>query len=175
MFLKKLYRYNKLLALMVAGFLLGYIYVNYKWGMTATPVQQYGMFSGKYFIKDSLLLYTVKANDKIINSAALSLIERDLVQSYPDYFEKQQHTNEAIFNTVNIYFNYLGISAAKNKYKFINNTSDAVFSNWYRSKMEDIINEPIRSLEVYKQNVVWDNKKLQLIDTPVKIIFIAAN
>lgn len=133
------------------------------------------MFSGKYFIKDSLLVYSIKANNKMINFADLSLIQRDLLQSYPDYYEMEKHNNEAIFNTVSIYFTYLGISAGKHQYKFTNQCYPLLFSNWYKSKIENIINEPITSLYVYKQYFVWENQKLQPIDTPVKLTFIAAN
>jgi hypothetical protein len=175
MFLKKLYRHNKIFFFVAVGFLSGYIYLNYKWGITATPINQYGMFSGKYFIKDSLLVYSVKANNKMINFADLSLIQRDLLQSYPDYYEMEKHNNEAIFNTISNYFNYLGIPAGKQQYKFTNQCSAVLFSKWYQSKIENIIKKPITSLNVYKQYFVWENQKLQPIDTPVKLIFIAAN
>lgn len=175
MFLKKLYRHNKIFFFIVAGFLSCYIYLNYKWGITATPINQYGMFSGKYFIKDPLLVYSVIANNKIIPLADLTLIQRDLLQSYPDYYEIEKHNNEAIFNTMSPYFKYLGISAGKQQYKFTNQCNALLFSNWYKSKIENIIKEPINSLYVYKQYFVWEYQKLQPIDTPVKLTFIAAN
>ena len=85
MFLKKLYQQNKFLFVAVIVFLSTYLFLNFKWGVIATPVQQYGMFSGKFIIEDPLPVYLVKANGKLINNALLSPIERDLLQSFPEY------------------------------------------------------------------------------------------
>ena len=174
MFLRKLYQYNKILFFIVLIFLLGYCYLNYKWGITATPIQQYGMYSGKAFLKDTLKLYIVKANGKIIEEAAISQIERDIIQSYPDYYEKHIMSNNAVYNTVSVFFKYAGISTEKNRFKFVNTINDNQFNDWYLNKIEHIIKEPIIKIQVFKQRLCWESGRLGAIGKPTKISFIAA-
>lgn len=172
MFLKKLYRHNKTLCLVVVAFLFAYIYLNYKWGMVATPIHQYGMFSGKHYFKDPLKVYFVKANGKNINEATISQIERDVLQTYPDYYEKQKSVNESVYNTVSAFFKYAAISAEKNRYKYLNTINDSLFTTWYQTKIREIIHEPLKYLEVTRQQFVWENGKLKPIDTAKKLSFI---
>ena len=174
MFLKKLYQYNKILFFVVLVFLTGYIYLNYKWGMTATPIQQYGMFSGKAFLKDTLQLYIVKANGKKIEESYISQTERDIIQSYPDFYEKHTQSNNEIYNTLSVFFNYAGLSTEKNRYKFVNNITDSQFNKWYLNKIEGIIKEPIVSIEAYKQQLTWESDSFRVIGKPAKISFIGA-
>ena len=174
MFLKKLYQYNKFLFFIVLVFLLGYGYLNYKWGISATPIHQYGMYSGKAFLKDTLQLYIVKANVKIIEESAISQTERDIIQSYPDYYEKHKNSNDQVYNTVSVFFNYAGFSTEKNRYKFVNDINHSLFNKWYLQKIETIIKEPIKSIQVIKQQLSWQSDRLTAIGKPTKITFIAA-
>ncbi len=175
MFLKKLYIHNKVLFFSVTAFLVAYLYLNYKWGIIATPVQQYGMFSGRHNLQDSLPVFTIRANGKIINNAGLSPIERDLLQSFPVYYMEQQKTNDATFYALKKYLFFKSIfSESRHQYKFYNEINDSVFTEWYTTKVGGIIHEKLTSIEVYQQIFTWKNNQLIPIDTPAKMNFIVA-
>lgn len=174
MFFKKLYGYNKSFCLAVVVFLMAYFYLNYKWGLIATPIQQYGMFSGKQFLKDTFTVYTVSANGKSINETTISQIERDAIQSYPEYYKKQEVNNEVVFFTLKKYFEYAGISMGNQQYKYRNAINDSQFNKWFKTRIEKIINEPVHNPVVHQQKLTWKNNNLIAIGSPIKCSFIAA-
>lgn len=174
MFFKKLFRYNKSFCLVVVVFLLAYFYLNYKWGLIATPIQQYGMFSGKQFLKDTFTVYVVTANGKKINETTISQIERDAIQSYPEYYKKQEGNNEAVYNTMKKYFEYAGIAMDNQRFKYRNAINDSQFNYWFKCRIEKILNEPMHNPVVYQQKLIWENNSLKAIDSPIKFSFIAA-
>jgi hypothetical protein len=175
MFFKKLYQQNKILFITVVVFLSAYLFLNIKWGVIATPVQQYGMFSGKFNIEDPIPVYLIKANGKMINHARLSPIERDLLQAYPEYYQTQQSNNEAVYNSMKKFLFTGGIFVeSRHKDKFFNQVNDTIFSNWYRARVSEIINAKVDSLEVYEQFFQWKDHGLHPIDTPAKLKFIVA-
>jgi hypothetical protein len=175
MYFIKLYQQNKFLFITVVVFLSAYLFLNFKWGVIATPVQQYGMFSGKFMIEDPLPVYWVKANGKMINHAQLSPIERDLLQAFPEYYQTEKSNNEAVYNSVRKFI-FPGVPFNENSHKdkFFNRVNDTIFSNWYRAQVSKIINERVDSLEVYQQFFRWKDHRLHPIDTPAKLKFIVA-
>lgn len=174
MFLAQLFRYNKLLFFGVLAFLLLYIFLNYKWGIAATPVQQYGMFSGPAHINDSLAVYVVEVNGQTINESGITQTQRDIIQSYPALYANQATNNAAVYNVVSPLFTYMGISKEGHRAKFFNRTEEHSFGDWYKLKLARMINEPIRTLELYRQELKWYNGRLIANGEPVKISLLAA-
>ena len=172
MFIRDLYRHNKAGCIIVIAFLLTYIYINFKWGVVATPVMQYGMYSSPFHIKDTQEVYQVEANKKIINSGGLSFVDRDIVQLYLFDYERQGLVNGAVYNTMRKYFRYTGLSGLMNVDKYMNHLSDTLFTQWYKQKLEKIINEHIISLAVFKQHFVWQQDRMQPTDSLTKLNFI---
>lgn len=175
MFLKKLYQHNKFLFFTVILFLAAYFYLNYKWGISATPVQQYGMFSGPFSLQDTLQVYQVKVNGQWINNARVSTIERDLIQSFPEYYRSENMVNREVYNNLESYL-FMGglLSPTGHRHKFFNQVNDTLFTNWYRARISGIIQEKVNSLQVYRQLFTWKNSRLNPIDTPTKLTFIVA-
>jgi len=160
MFVKKLYQYNKQGCLVFVVFIAAFLFINYKWGITATPILQYGMYSSPVYIKDTQTTYVVIADNEIVDCSKLSFVNRDIVQLYPANYEKHKAINENVFG-------------AFKKYKLgsINNdgVTDSIFTKWYRSKLETILDKPIHSLQVYRQSFLWTDGALQPIDSPYKL------
>ena len=169
MFLKELYRYSKTGCFMVIAFLLAFIYINVKWGVVATPVLQFGMYSAPFHIKDTQEVYMVEANKKLINCGELSFTEGDIVQIFLHDYERQQAVNAAVYTTMH---NYPGLSGLMNYSNFTNHITDTVFTRWYKRKLEKIIHETVDSLSVFKQEFVWQLNELQPSGTPTKLNFI---
>lgn len=169
MFLKELYRHSKAGCFVVIFFLLAYIYINVKWGIVATPVLQFGMYSSPFHIKDTQEVYMVKANKRMVNGSQLSFNDQDIVQFFLHDYEKQQLVNEAVYNTMH---NYPGLNNLMSYKNFTNHVTDTAFTRWYKQKLEKIIGEPIDSLSVFKQDLIWQLNGLQASGTPIKINFI---
>jgi len=169
MFIKKLYRYSKGMFITFIVFVMAFVVINYKWGMVATPILQYGMFSGVFHTKDTQTVYIVEANHKLINNGKISFTNRDIIQIYIDNYLRYKAVNWSAYNTMKKYIGYAGLSSFMTTDKFTAVISDTTFTNWYRSKMETITGEPITSLAVYQQHFVWEDTTLTAIDAPSKL------
>jgi len=169
MFIKKLYRYSKTMFFAFTVFVLAFVVINYKWGLVATPVLQYGMFGGVFHSKDTQDVYIVEANHKFINNGKISFTNRDIIQVYIDNYQRYKELNWSAYNTMKKYIGYTGLSSFMTTDKFTPVISDTTFTNWYRSKMEAITGEPITSLNVYLQHYVWQDTVLAAIDAPSKL------
>ena len=150
------------------AFLLAWFYINIKWGVVATPVMQYGMYSAPFHIKDTQEVYQVEANKKIINCGRLSFVDCDIVQLYLYDYERQQLVNKAVYNTMRKYIPFMGLNAGI----YINHVSDSAFTRWYKLKLEKMIGEDIFSLVVFKQRFVWQQDRMQSTDSLTKLNFI---
>ena len=172
MFLTKLYRHSKMGFLIVIVFLFAFVYINYKWGVVATPIYQYGMYSAPFHIRDTQEVYLVRVNGKVVDCGKLSFADRDIVQLYLSNYEKQARVNEVVYRTMNKYLNFTRSIGADYSSKFCNNISDTVFTSWYRAKLEKIINKRVDSMSVYKVYYTWQENHLRAIDSPLKLTFI---
>jgi hypothetical protein len=152
------------------AFIMAFIFVNYKWG--GTPLLQYGMYSGEVYLKDIQTIYIIEANHKIIDCARFSLIERDMLQVYLDFYEKQNTVNQAVYTTMKKYMRYLGLSGLMSVDKFTSNITDSVVTNWYKLKVKKIINEAILFLSLFKQHFLWQETRPVPIDNPLKLSYI---
>jgi len=171
MFLKKLYLHNKLLFLATVLFMMAYAYLNYQWGLSATPVQLYGMYSGKFKTGDTISLYHVIANGKRVNDASLDIIDRDLLQTFPEIQQTERSVNKQVYQTFARYFQRIVFDARSNEYKFQNHISDSIRYNWYKNKVATMLHEELQSLDIYQQHFTWKNDKLEPTDNPVKLNF----
>ena len=172
MFLKNLYRHSKTGCFIVLSFLLVYIIINVKWGMIATPVYQFGMYSTPFHIGDTQEVFLVKVNNRIINCGELSFVDRDIVQLYPANYEKQGRANLAVYLTMNKYL-YLAVKTGlMSREKYSNRVTDTAFTDWYKQKLEKILREPVDSYSVFLQHYTWQQNGLQPAGSPVKSTFI---
>jgi hypothetical protein len=169
MFLKDLYHYSKAMFVAFTVFILAFVVINYKWGAVATPVLQYGMFSGVFHTKDTQTVYIVEANHELINNGKISFTNRDIIQVYIDNYQRYKEVNLSAYNTMKKYIGYAGLSSFMNTDKFTPLISDTTFTTWYRSKMEAIAGEQITTLNVYQQHFVWHDTALVAIDAPSKL------
>ncbi len=171
MFLKKLYRHNKTLFLLFSGYLCAFGYINYKWGVIATPVLQYGMYSGKYRLQDTITVYRVLANNRLIDPSLVSTGQNDFIQTYLGLYPAYQENNRLVTKTFHSYLGFLpggGIPAERL-------VTDEAFTKWFKQKIQAIVVEPIQKLEATCQHFVWQSRGLVPIDTASKLDFLDAN
>jgi hypothetical protein len=170
MFLKQLYRYNKKIFIAVLIFLVAFVYINYKWGIVAAPVLQYGMYSGPFYLKDTQSIYIVKANGKKINQAALSFTDRDFLQLYPQSYLSQKEINANCYGTIARFMRLVGLSGFMMQDKFTNQIDDIIFGKWYCDHIKQLTKNNVDSISLYRQRFVWADTQLQPVDTPVKLL-----
>lgn len=166
MFIKKLYQYNKTASCLFIAFIAAFAFLNYKWGITAAPILQFGMFSSPMYLKDTQTVYVVVADGETVNCAGLSLTNRDIIQLYPADYLRSKNVNEAVYNTM---LPFMGFTGLMQQSKFNTRVSDNSFSNWYKQKLQAILNKRIDSLQVFKQDFLWQGNMLQPIGSPNKL------
>lgn len=146
--------------------------INYKWGFVATPVLQFGMYSQVFHTKDTQTVYIIEANNKVINCAEISLTNRDILQLYPENYEKEKIRNEAAYLTMKKYISFTGLSGFMNYEKFSNKISDSLFTIWFKTRVERITGSPVNSLHVFRQHFVWNSKELEAVDSLSKLKYL---
>lgn len=169
MFLKELYRHSKAACFIVVAFLLAFIYIFLKWGIVATPVLQYGMYSAPVHISDTQEVYMIAVNKKFVNCGALSFMDRDILQVSLAEYEKQATVNSSVYNTMH---KFLGFTGLMDPDKYSNHLTDVEFTKWYKTKLEKITGGAVDSLSVYKQKYLWQQNNLQSIGSSTKLAFI---
>ena len=150
--------------------LLLFIIINFKWGVVATPFLQFGMYSSVFHVSDTQTVYQLEVNGSRIKNSNLSLTSRDLLQIFPEYFERQKMINEAAYTTMKRYINYTGFLHYMDTEKYLNNINDSIFTNLYKIKVEKITGSNVHALKLYKQQFVWNKNKLEPFGTATKII-----
>lgn len=171
MFLKALFNFNKIYFLVSLLLLLAFLFINYKWGMVASPISHYGMYSGIYKTKTAKTIYTHIVNGEVLKSQNLTIIQNDFLQSFPAYYESENTINHAVFNTMLPYLNKLSLAQQKDSAKFLNHYTKEEFKNWYVQKLSNIVNNKIDSFSIFRQNYIWNNTELAPAGLATKIDF----
>ena len=171
MFIGKLYRHSKPMFLLFVGFLFAFVFINYKWGMVATPVLQFGMYSGKHLLTDSIVVYSVIANNKKIEPSQISAGENDFIQTYLELYPTHRENNSLISAILN---KYLGLMPGPRQLPE-HPVTDKVFTEWFSKKMQALVPEPIQSLQATRQQFIWINKKLAPAGIVSKLDFLDAH
>lgn len=160
----KLYHYSKGLFVILVTFLLIFFYINYKWGVVATPIYQYGMYSSKLYTGDAYPAYTFEVNGKAIVLSKLPFPIRDqLIAGLERYLILEKINLKTIDALSPLY----GYSQIDNDI-LAGRISSEVFSKWYEQWVGSIVGEQVNTLMVYKSMVSWDNG-LKFISSPEKI------
>jgi len=175
MFLKKLYRFNKTAFFSLLLFLIAFIYLNYKWGVHSTPVYQYGMFSSKFYMKDTQTVFKIYTDGRLLDITKYSFIEADRLFVSLQNYAKQKNVNESVYNVMKqIPAKIVAAGVMKHEF-YTNDVTDEIFTKWYRQLLEKITGQPFIKLEVYRQKVLWYNNTLKEIASPEKLPFIVSN
>lgn len=159
MLLKKLYRFNKWLFVFTLGWLLVFVVINVKWGMVASPVYQYGMFSSVHALSDTQSAYRLVIDNKVLDPSSLSFAERDVLYVSLARYESHAANNLKVYRSLS---SFLPEITEKDK-RYFNTITNAMFSNWYKEKVAAVTGEKVVQLEVYEDFFVWNNGKAQFI------------
>lgn len=169
MFLKQLYQHNKGLFLLLVLFVFAFVFLNLKWGMVATPVYQYGMFSGQVHLKDTLRLTQVQVNGKAIDMSDQHFVSKDKMLVMPQKYLSAMFQNAAVHTTMQGFFSKFGLGslvALDAKDTLVN---PRIFMGWYQQQLRAMLHKKIDSIQIVEQRLVWDGNKMLPLEIPQKM------
>lgn len=169
MFYKKLYQHSKGLFWIFVSFLFAFVFLNYKWGVVATPVYQYGMYSGPTYLSDTLHLMQVNINGKKLNMAEYAFASKDKMLVMPERYLKSLHQNKAIQQSLQRIFTPVGMGALFNSDNFVQQVQPQLFMQWYRNQLQNFMHEEINAIEIVQQDYLRQATHLVPLGTPQKI------
>ncbi len=161
MFIKKLWKYNKLYTVLVAVFLAAYFFINFKHGITTAPIYQYGMFSGKFSVTDTQTIFKIVINQTdTLDFNKLNYVQRDKI-SY--FLEKAPYINEGnakTYLTVKNIFSKFGLGTIINERKNNCDLKNAQTEEIILQLLENVTQTKINSYKVYQQFYAYNGKLL---------------
>ncbi len=172
MFIKQLYRYNKMLCLIFIMFILSFVFINYKQGVVATPIFQYGMFSSKFYLKDTQNVFKIYVNDSLLDLSNFSFEERDMLLVVLESYGIYKARNEAVYKTMKQLYAKFRLENIMKPEVYLINITDETFTKWYMHNLEDIIGYPVLKLAIFQQGYQFQNKELKEVSSPKKLDFI---
>ena len=171
MFLFKLYNYSKLLFIVLILLLLAFVFINVKWGAVATPIYQYGMFSGPMHVKDTQTVIHFFINDKIVDISKYPFAERDLLLVSFNRYTDQEQKNTSVYGTMKTLLSPLGIDHLIKRPDYTNQLTDDAFREWYRTLLEGVVKYPVKKYSIYTQRFIWHDSLLRPINEIQKVLF----
>lgn len=165
MFLLKLYQFNKLAFVLFASFIIAFIFLNYKWGLVATPIYQFGMFSGIETIKTQTNAYSVYVNNQLLNLNNYTAPELDLILIPARQYLLQKSNNESVYYTFKNVFSKVGISGLLKEKNFRNDITTRAFSDWYKSEIGKQLYFKVESVKITSRNYFFINGQFFAADS----------
>jgi hypothetical protein len=153
MYLKRLYKHNKFLFLIIILFAVAQIVDNMKRGIAVSPFFSYGMYSAKI---DPVKYYTVPeifVNGKQLQAKDFSSSRWDNITYPVTVFYKLDSLNLYQWRT-DIY----RLLPFTDSSKFVNHLSEAAFKEWYNRRLQSLLNEQIDSINIVFTNYYFDGK-----------------
>jgi hypothetical protein len=105
------------------------------------------MYSKKVETTDTIELYSVKINGKILQPFHFSAQEWDkLMLPVNEYCNIEKHNNDLFSKDIKRILNKLYLTADSNNFMFTKQPN--AFLNWYKNYASNIISAPINNLEI---------------------------
>ncbi|MDQ3552300.1 MAG: hypothetical protein M3413_12315 [Bacteroidota bacterium] len=169
MFIKKLWNYNKYVAFTFCIIIGIWLFLNIKQGAVATPLLQYGMYSGPYFKKDTQSVFKIIADGEQIDFSTLTIAERDLIQTSLEMYLAEEETNKTSFFTIKRILTKVYLGKLMKEENYLNQITHEDFKIWFRNLLENILSKKISTIQVYAQKFVWENNVFTPASSPDKI------
>lgn len=169
MFLKQLYQHSKGLFLVLVLFVIAFVFLNLKWGMVATPVYQYGMFSGPVHLEDTLHLTQVEVNGEAVDMSEQHFVSKDKMLVMPQKYLSALLQNDAVHTTMQSFFSKFGLASLVALDAEDTLVNPRIFMGWYQHQLRAVLHKNIDSIQIVEQRLVWDGNKLLSLEIPKKM------
>lgn len=146
MFLKQLYQHNKGLFFVFVFFVFAFIFLNLKWGMVATPVYQYGMFSGPVHLKDTLRLTQVQVNGTFVDMDEYHFVTKDKMLVMPQKYLSAKQQNKVVQASMNSFFSKFGLGNLVDLTANDTLVDAPIFMVWYQQQLSTMIDKKIDTI-----------------------------
>lgn len=173
MFLKKLYGHSKVLFVVFLSFLAAFIFFNYKWGVVATPIYQYGMFSGPVHLSDTLTMMEVNINGASPDMSQYSFISKDKMLVMPEKYLLSLLQNGTVEATMQSIFSKIGAGNWMHGNQFVPDVDSKTFMLWYQHQLQDFVKTKIDSIQIYQRKLLWNGSRIEPLGMPQKITKLA--
>ncbi|MBS1606869.1 MAG: hypothetical protein JST42_29710 [Bacteroidetes bacterium] len=159
---------------LLIGFIIIQVGVDLAHSVTAFPFVHYGMFSEKFGPPDSLAVYAVTVNDKLLQARDFSVYRWDMIQSPLEASEKQRVSRDFEFDREKM---AAGFSRAGMTDVFtlvaphlVNDKLVAeAFVSWYRQYLSGLLGHPVHTLRVEKVWYRWNAGRMQPYTKEIRI------
>jgi hypothetical protein len=169
MFIKELYTYNRKGAIAFIAFILLFIFLNIKWGAVAFPINEYGMYSGKYPLNDTQFVYKIHAGETYVDFTKLPMAERDKLQYSLEFYERYKANNIEVYTTMKRLMSNMLLGQLMGEKQYTVSVDRIQFANWFNQMLSAILHKEISSSEIYIQPYVWQSSQLNPVAPPYKI------
>lgn len=143
MYLKELYRHNKLLFLAIVLFALAQLINNIRQDVAISPVYSYGMFSSTMMPANYYSVPEFIVNGKQLKTEDFSPQQWDNISQPVTKFYVQLFWNQNLWQK-----DIHRLLPFADSSKFANNISQQEFKNWYQLHLQSILNKQIDSVNI---------------------------
>lgn len=161
MYLQQLYRVNKFWFVVVFFFMGGQLFINYKRGIVITPLYHYGMYSRKATMPNTIELYEIVINGKVLQPFHFSSQKWDkFILPIEEYCKMEKHNNDLFLKEINRVLHK--VSFVPNSKNFMIEKTPNQFLAWYKKYTSKIISIPINQIEIHKSiyNIINEKESI---------------
>ena len=160
MFLVRLYKFNRLAGIVSIFLLLGFLYLNYKWGLVAAPLFQYGMYSQPVPIEGERTIYRILNAEGIDQMPRLHYSERDQLAHYLNGMSNLTN-NEHVRSVFMPVLSRLQVANPPSKFG-VRDSLLEVTGKWLGNRVNNWIqgNKQEKAIRFEQAGYTWDGSKL---------------
>lgn len=164
MYLIKLIKKNKFLFFLIIGFFFIQIFINAKRGLTATPFLHYGMYSAKAEISDTLFIYKIFVNGKLLRlNDNFPETNDQILGPIKKYFSLPLKGNNIYHSHINKYLSALKIPHRSESFTFF--MTELEFLKWYKKRLEKLTKQNVNTLDIFLTKNLFENGHFKMIDS----------
>ena len=150
----------------IIGFFILQIALDLAHSATVFPFVHYGMFSERFTRPDSVEVFEVRVDGRLLRPTDFTIYQWDMVQTPLGAFEKQTATRDYAFDKEKLAagMRKTGLSSLYNELKpNLDNTGS--FISWYKRYLSGLVGHPIATVQANKAWYRWSAGRLRLIRT----------
>ncbi len=171
MFIPRLFKHSKIAAVCFVSFIALFLYINYKWGVVASPIYQLGMFSGVAHIADTQTVYSIFSDNKPVVLNKQPFVYNDMVLVSLSRYESHEQHNRNVMEVFNKFTSRL-LNQPLAAEVFTNNLNDQDVHLWFKQIMQGY-GMPNNKISVYSHRYIWKNKVLMPVNQiEIKKVFV---
>lgn len=143
MYLKKLFNTNKWWFAAISLFIIVQLAMDVRHDIALSPVYHYGMYSEIIAPQAKYVLPVITVNGRMLRARDFTPQQWDKIFFTIELFHKQQAWNSSQWNT-----DIKRLLHVTDSCKYINNTSEAQFNEWYKNYLQTILHKNVDSVRV---------------------------